>query len=172
MGTALRCLALLSALIAAAVSPAATGGLPPLAEEIVVDEWLAVGPFSELLPDTFLTFQVAFVMGDGFEGQNGLKSNAVNAQRIFDGDYFNLDGNADTGTEGKEKCVFCGGGGPLNTIDDNCDPTDAEVSCDRTACTWIDADCENPAHTCTGMSGRESQVNWIGVSPPPAPPPG
>ncbi len=131
---------------------------------------LAVGPFSELLPDTFLTFQVAFVIGDGFEGPNGLKANAVNAQRIFDGDFFNLDGDALTGTRGREKCVFCGGGGPLSTIDDDCDPTNAEVNCERSVCTWIDGDCENPAHVCTGADGKEARVNWIGVSPPPAPP--
>ncbi len=131
---------------------------------------LAVGPFSELLPDTFLTFQVAFVIGDGFEGPNGLKANAVNAQRIFDGDFFDLDGDILTGRDGKEKCVFCGGGGPLQTIDDNCDPLDADANCERSTCTWIDGDCTNPAHLCTGSGGKETRVNWIGVSPPPAPP--
>jgi hypothetical protein len=131
---------------------------------------LAVGPFSELLPDTFLTFQVAFVMGDGYEGPNGLKTNAVNAQRIFDGDFFNLDGDAATGIFGREKCTYCGGSGPLSTIDHDCDPQNEEVQCERSTCTWIDGDCTNPAHTCTGAGGREARVNWIGVSPPPAPP--
>ncbi|HWN81845.1 MAG TPA: hypothetical protein VNM87_07100, partial [Candidatus Udaeobacter sp.] len=131
---------------------------------------LAVGPFAELLPDTFLTFQVAFVIGDGFEGANGLKANAINAQRIFDGDYFNLDGDSQTGIQGRERCEFCTGGGPLSTIDDDCDPTSPEQPCQRSTCTWIDADCANPAHACTGANGREQRVNWIGVSPPPAPP--
>jgi len=130
---------------------------------------MAVGPFSELLPDTFLTFQVAFVIGEGFEGQNGLKTNAINAQRIFDGDFFNLDGNALTGREGREKCVFCNTGGPVNTIDDDCDPSNAEVQCERGTCTWIDGDCDNEAHLCTGANGKETRVNWIGVAPPPAP---
>jgi hypothetical protein len=131
---------------------------------------LAVGPFAELLPDTFLTFQVAFVIGDGFDGPNGLKNNAVNAQRIFDGDFFNLDGDQQTGIDGREKCQFCGTSGPISTIDHNCDPTDQEIQCARGTCTWIDGDCANPAHTCTGMDAREGRVNWIGVSPPPAPP--
>jgi hypothetical protein len=131
---------------------------------------LAVGPFAELLPDTFLTFQVAFVIGDGFEGANGLKANAINAQRIFDGDYFNLDGDPLTGVQGRETCEFCAGGGPLTTIDDDCDPTTIEVQCQRSTCTWIDGDCANQAHSCTGADGREKPVNWIGVSPPPAPP--
>lgn len=131
---------------------------------------MAVGPFSELLPDTFLTFQVAFVIGDGFEGPNGLKTNAINAQRIFDGNFFNLDGDNATGIDGKEKCVFCNTGGPISTIDDDCDPINDERECLRNACTWIDGDCTNPAHKCTGAGGNESRVNWIGVAPPPAPP--
>ncbi|MGD8394540.1 MAG: hypothetical protein PVF43_03570 [Candidatus Eiseniibacteriota bacterium] len=130
---------------------------------------MAVGPFAELLPDTFLTFQVAFVIGDGFEGANGLKRNAINAQRIFDGDLFNLDGDGSTGVDGKEKCVFCGGSGPLSTIDADCDSETPEIECLRNACTWIDGDCANPAHRCTGRDGREGRVNWIGVSPPPPP---
>ena len=132
---------------------------------------LAVGPFSQLLPDTFLTFQVAFVIGDGYEGPNGLKANAVNAQRIFDGDFFNLDGDVATGVNGREKCLFCGGsGGAEATIDHDCDPQNPNVQCERSTCTWIDGDCSNPAHVCTGSDGKESRVNWIGVSPPPAPP--
>ncbi len=131
---------------------------------------MAVGPFAELLPDTSLTFQVAFVIGEGFEGANGLKRNAINAQRIFNGDLFNLDGDNTTGQLGREKCVFCAeSGSAAGVIDDDCDPNSPEAPCVRGDCTWIDGDCANPAHACTGVDGREGAVRWIGVSPPPAP---
>src|SRR5439155_3979197 len=69
---------------------------------------MATGPFRSILPDSSLTISVAWVMGLGRgPSQSGgtLIDNAVSAQQVFDGLYTDLDGNALTGTCGKETCL-------------------------------------------------------------------
>jgi len=69
---------------------------------------MATGPFRSILPDSNLTVSVAWVMGLGRgPSQTGgtLIDNAVSAQQVFDGLYTDLDGNAVTGTCGKETCL-------------------------------------------------------------------
>src|SRR6267143_415786 len=69
---------------------------------------MATGPFRSILPDSSLTISVAWVMGLGRgPSQSGgtLIDNAVSAQQVFDGLYTDLDGNAVTGTCGKETCL-------------------------------------------------------------------
>ena len=46
--------------------------------------------------------QTAYVIG---EGEAGFRSNAVNAQRVYNGQYLNLDNNEFTGIDGKERCL-------------------------------------------------------------------
>ena len=70
---------------------------------------MATGPFRSILPDSSLTVSVAWVMGLGrgpSQGGGTLIDNAVNAQQVFDGLYTDLDGNALTGTCGKETCLL------------------------------------------------------------------
>ncbi len=69
---------------------------------------MATGPFRSILPDSALTVSVAWVMGLGrgpSQGGGTLIDNAVNAQQVFDGLYTDYDGNALTGTCGKETCL-------------------------------------------------------------------
>lgn len=69
---------------------------------------MATGPFRSIAPDSSLTVSVAWVMGLGrgpSQGGGTLIDNAVNAQQVFDGLYTDLDGNALTGTCGKETCL-------------------------------------------------------------------
>ncbi len=69
---------------------------------------MATGPFKQILPDSFLIISVAWVIGDGRGPSSGggtMLDNAVNAQQVYDGLYTDLDGNALTGTCGKETCL-------------------------------------------------------------------
>ncbi len=85
---------------------------------------MATGPFKQILPDSALTISVAWVLGDG-RGPSGaggtLVENAISAQQVFDGLYADLDGNALTGSCGKETCLRntqIGGRGFTYTIPD------------------------------------------------------
>jgi hypothetical protein len=84
--------------------------LRPLDYRIV----LATGPFRSIPPDSSLTVSIAWVMGLG-RGPSGaggtLIDNAIRAQQVFDGLYTDLDGNALTGTCGKETCLLNDQGG-------------------------------------------------------------
>jgi len=69
---------------------------------------MATGPFRSILPDSSLTVSVAWVIGLGLgptQTGGSLIDNAINAQQVFDGLYTDLDGNALTGTCGKETCL-------------------------------------------------------------------
>jgi len=69
---------------------------------------MATGPFRSILPDSSLTISVAWVMGLGrgpVAGGGSLVDNAIQAQQVFDGLYTDLDGDALTGTCGKETCL-------------------------------------------------------------------
>ena len=75
---------------------------------------MATGPFRSILPDSSLTISVAWVMGLGLGPSptgGTLIDNAVQAQQVFDGLYTDLDGNALTGTCGKETCLRNTSGG-------------------------------------------------------------
>jgi hypothetical protein len=69
---------------------------------------MATGPFRSILPDSSLTVSVAWVMGLG-RGPSAaggtMVDNAIQAQQVYDGLYTDLDGNALTGTCGKETCL-------------------------------------------------------------------
>jgi hypothetical protein len=69
---------------------------------------MATGPFRSILPDSSLTVSLAWVMGLGrgpSQAGGTLIDNAIQAQQVFDGLYTDLDGNALTGTCGKETCL-------------------------------------------------------------------
>ena len=69
---------------------------------------MATGPFRSILPESSLTISVAWVIGMG-RGPNAgggtLVDNAIRVQQVFDGLYADLDGDALTGTCGKETCL-------------------------------------------------------------------
>jgi len=69
---------------------------------------MATGPFRTILPDSSLTVSVAWVIGLGrgpTPGGGSMLDNAISAQQVFDGLYTDYDGNALTGTCGKETCI-------------------------------------------------------------------
>ena len=128
---------------------------------------LCAGPFPRVEPGDVLPFQVAFVVGKGFDG---MMRNAIAAQRIYNGQYFDIvkDKKYDDlgwGWDGKEKLETCPDPGCYKCVDDDCDTL--------TACRVIkegqeiaaDADCNE----CTGVNGAETQVHWIGSTAPPPP---
>ena len=139
---------------------------------------LATGPFRELPPDSTIVLQVAFCCGNGLEG---MKQAAGSAALTYQGNWFDIDGNPMTGTNGRETPVY----GPANGIEpDSCD-TNAEVlSAARGEIVWINADCRTELQlwsdpSCpkgdasftdyqTGVNGKETRVNWlVGSAPPP-----
>jgi hypothetical protein len=135
---------------------------------------LSAGPFGGeegFAPGDSLVFQVAFVVG---RGREGLLENAAQAKMTFDGNWFNLDENLDTGEDCNESLIF------------SRDPVDWFNPCDSTITTipgntptWVNNDClfeieanercANPIYWCTGLDGKETQINWLYGSPPPPP---
>ena len=70
---------------------------------------MATGPFRSIPPESSLTISVAWVIGLGrgpSPGGGTLIDNAIRAQQVFDGLYTDLDGNALTGSCGKETCLL------------------------------------------------------------------
>jgi hypothetical protein len=145
---------------------------------------VSAGPFAELLPDSALVFQVAFVAGMGHDltfTPEGAAANAANAQLTFDGAWFDLDIDRFTGVDGRETGVA----GPAeNVAIDTCrvELRNPIPSVPRGTTLWINNDCakealfqlvcnysaDDSALFKTGIAGKETQINWIvGTAPPP-----
>ncbi|MCA9728453.1 MAG: hypothetical protein KC729_12265, partial [Candidatus Eisenbacteria bacterium] len=132
----------------------------------------SAGPFTELLPGEQLQLQVAFVIG---EGRDGMINNALNAQRIYNGRWRDVDNNPETGKDGKETClVALGPGEPLFWRDpcDSLNPTQRVVK-DLTCLpqNYVDNDCNccTPLLPNASETGLETQVHWVGTVAPPPP---
>jgi len=135
---------------------------------------IAAGPFSQLDPGESLEFQTAYVIGDG---QGGFRTNAVNAQRVYDGAYVDADKNPNTGRDGQERCLQVLRPGDEILWDDPCDTTDIEPlrfryptsPCESDDAVargqYVDADCD----PCTGVGGAELLIQWVGTTAPPPP---
>jgi hypothetical protein len=129
---------------------------------------LAAGPFSELNPGEELTFQTAFVIGEGLPG---MIQNAIDAQRVFNGQYVDADQNVMTGVEGRELCLAVLDERAREIMwDDPCDTLMTTRSftqrfCDPTGANFVDDDCD----PCTGIEGKEELLNWVGTTAPPPP---
>ncbi len=139
---------------------------------------MATGPFRELYPDSTMTLQVAFVVGEGLEG---MLSSAASATMAFQGNWFDIDGNPQTGVLGRETPLP----GPVSGIDpDSCDNDLALLSAARGEILWINLDCGEERELIestrcprgeaidedfmTGVFGKETNVNWlVGSAPPP-----
>jgi hypothetical protein len=133
----------------------------------------SAGPFSELLPGEELNFQVAFVIGNEREG---VIHNAIMAQRVFDGQWSDVDNLVETGCGGRETCLHIEEGGDPLFWDDPCDslaPPEGpfkNVECDDPD-VWRDADCNccTPIREESGACGKETLVHWVGTVAPPPP---
>jgi hypothetical protein len=138
--------------------------------------FFGTGPFKELKVGEELTLQVGLVVGSG---KLGMVRNAIAAQRIYNGNYEDIDGNPDTGVDGKETCLtaFPGESYTFAPID-HCGLPDTlrehpeyrpivitAASCDENPNQWVDFDCD----MCTGVDGKETAVRWRGASTPPCP---
>ncbi len=125
---------------------------------------LAAGPFEELNPGDQLTFQTAFVIGDGLDG---MIENAVSAQRIYNGQFVDADKNPLSGVEGKERCLIVLDPPGEILWDDPCD-TLSTINLrwrSSTDCAYVDDDCD----VCSGVDGKEFLLNWVGTTAPPPP---
>jgi len=140
---------------------------------------MSTGPFRELLPDSSMVLQVAFVCGEGLEG---MLSSAASATLAFQGNWFDIDGNPQTGIDGRETPVY----GPASSVvADSCSTDGLEIlSAVRGEVIWINNDCRDELELwsdtrCskgdasfsdyqTGVDGKETQINWlVGSAPPP-----
>lgn len=123
---------------------------------------LCAGPFPVVSPGDVLPFQVAFVVGKGFDG---MLENAIAAQRIYNGQYYSMDPSATWGWNGKESLVKCEGVGCYQCVDDDCDSLTSCVIIKTGQQVAADLDCD----LCTGVAGKESLVHWVGSTAPPPP---
>ncbi|MBD3178643.1 MAG: hypothetical protein GF417_03050 [Candidatus Latescibacteria bacterium] len=137
---------------------------------------MATGPFDELMPGDTLTLQVAVAIG---RGRNGMLETAAKAASVFEGNWFNIDGNPQTGINGRETPVP----GPVTMDPDTCDSDFTQESAMRGEYLWINLDCDRerqlwnskcpkgdatPESYMTGVDGKESHINWlVGTAPPP-----
>jgi hypothetical protein len=140
---------------------------------------MAAGPFKELAPGSTLVFQTAFVIGNR---KDGMIANGASAQLTFEGAWFNLDVDPNTGVAGRETPVR----GPAAGIAvDTCKNKNAPpITVPRGQTVYINNDCseeqlfqaacgydpatEDTLKFMTGVGGNEAQVFWIvGTAPPP-----
>lgn len=137
-----------------------------------------VGPFVSLLPDSVMVLQVAFCCGLGL---NGMLDAAASATLTYEGNWFDIDGNDQTGVGGRETPLY----GPVSCVEpDSCDDEQECLSAARGEIVWINADCRNELElwtnpVCprgdatfsdyqTGVDGKETQIHWlVGTAPPP-----
>jgi hypothetical protein len=137
--------------------------------------YLGTGPFKEFNRGEELTLQIAFVIGDG---RQGMIENAVAAQRIFYGEYRDMDNSPATGMMGRETCLRRAPGEPVRSFDyvAHCGLDESAYlgyrpqqitgsSCVRNPEQMVDLDCD----TCTGIDGKETLVPWKGATAPPCP---
>lgn len=129
---------------------------------------ISAGPFKTLPPDTFLTFQTAFVIGDG---RQGMVTNAVQAQLIFDGAWRNADESDETGVGGKETCLRpVRDDAGIIQWDNPCDTASVTVPFDWPGYCAPDVYVDNDCDPCTPLEeGGETLVNWVGTVAPPPP---
>ena len=136
----------------------------------------SAGPFKELLPGERLYMQVAFVIGNEWQG---LLENALNAQRIYNGDWRDTDANVETGCEGRETCLHIEPGGEPLFWNNPCDSlAPAEGPIKNTDCNhpdyWRndDCDCCTPLQSSSDpldCDGKETLIHWVGTVAPPSP---
>ena len=131
---------------------------------------VGTGRFDQLEPGETLEFVVAFVIGDGLDG---MIANAANAKIMYEGTWYNLDGNRMTGVAGRETPIQ----GPASgVVIDPCDPELSDpIDVPAREVVWINTDCEreeefktacgyseaDSAAYRTGVKGKETQVHWI-----------
>ena len=143
----------------------------------------SAGPFKQLAPGEHLELQTAFVIGAGLDG---MLINAINAQRIYNGAWRDVDGDPltgrYTGRGGRETCLVILPDQPPLIWRDRCmDSLNPVLRVIKdTVCkaeSWVDGDCLTDG-CCTPLyrsndealrSGSEHLVHWVGTVAPPSP---
>ncbi len=138
---------------------------------------LSTGPFNYLSPRMSIYVDIAFVAGSSFED---MLDNAATAQILYDGCWYDLDGDPETGAIGRESPVV----GPIDDYDpDPCDSDGEKFDVAKYDTMWSNLDCYyekwamnysgcyrpygvEPEYYMTGIGGREYQLHWItGAAP-------
>ncbi len=137
---------------------------------------ISVGPFAELPPGESIVFSIGFVAGEGFDG---MKENAAMAQRLYDGIWYDLDGDPMTGIDRRETPIY---GPAQEVVIDKCRiGMDEPIDVPAGSVVWINNDCPRESgyqRLCgysaadsflyrTGVGGRETQIHWLLEPPPP-----
>lgn len=142
---------------------------------------LSCGPFWYLEPEKSFHVDFAFVAGDDLED---LLYNTAAAQQVYEGTWYDLDGDPETGVIGRESPVI----GPLEDYDpDICDGIIERYDVIKLDTIWSNLDCFIENHrlkgpsSCyrkidadistywTGKNGKEHNLPWITGSAPATP---
>ena len=142
---------------------------------------ISTGPVNELSPGGTLTFQIAFAVGAGLAGIDGVIANLAAAQVARDGAWFDLDHDATTGVQGRESVIF----GPQDNVQvDSCKSYLTPIpELEPGEAVWVNEDCaeeEFIRRRCgygeadsvlfrTATAGRESKLRWFANMAPPPP---
>ena len=134
---------------------------------------IGVGPFPMLEPGQSIALDLGFVIGEGLDG---LLANAAFAQRLFDGTWYDLDGDPMTGIDRRESPVY---GPAQGVVIDECRPELSDpIDVPEGEVVWVNSDCPREAdfkEECayaeedsllfrTGVAGNEFQIHWV-ISP-------
>jgi hypothetical protein len=139
---------------------------------------LSCGPFSYLAPGSSFFIDFAFVGGSSLDD---MLDHASTAQKVWDGIWYDLDGDPQTGVIGRESPVE----GPLTDYDpDPCDPIIEMYDIPKFEIIWSNLDCgvehwkykgdsdcyrkidAGIEYYMTGVGGMEHQLNWKTGSAP------
>jgi hypothetical protein len=130
---------------------------------------MCMGPFPRLMPGESIELDIGFVAGMGL---SGMLENAASAQRLYNGTWYDVDGDPMTGIDGRETAVR---GPAQDVVVDACRPELADpIDVPADALVWVNGDCEEEARfleRCdfeesdslvfrTGVAGKETQVHW------------
>lgn len=135
----------------------------------------SAGPFRELNPGEEIQLQAAFVAG---RGKEGMVTNAINAQRIYNGKWRDVDENPNTGKLGKELCLHVFEQGEQVVWRDPCESLNPETKIVKDIpclpINYVNDDC----NCCTPLfltnseaqsNGLEALIHWVGTVAPPSP---
>ncbi len=141
---------------------------------------ITTGPFGSLPPESSVEVSLAFVCGDGL---SQMLDYAAAAAVIYDGCGYDLDGDPQTGVNGRESLVE----GPLRDYDpDVCDGIEEKYDLVKFQTIWSNLDCYYERWTCTnddcykdiskdlsyyqtGVGGKEARIHWVTGSAPTPP---
>jgi hypothetical protein len=144
--------------------------------------YIGTDRFPVLLPGESIILEVGYVVGEGYiepgtntphpdlttegiPGDESLVAAALRARLAFQGRWKDLDGQIDTGVDGRETCIATAPDDPFHWIDPCGGPSKTFAG---SVCTdpyaWVDNDCDpctpNPFHEDCAQGGCETLVHW------------